>query len=213
MIKRLIFDVDGTLITGTTFDQAINETLKKLNLYSEENAKRFFSGIATYEDNFNNYNTNDYLHYMENALGCILPNNFLDIFFEELKFIIPTKNIELIHSIEKLSEKYELVLLTNFFKKSQLNRLNNMGIGHFFTECYGEELLKPNTDAYLNACGNNKPNECVMIGDNINLDIKSAQQVGLNTIFVNSKNISINDLNCIIVNSVLEINDKLIEMI
>lgn len=39
--------------------------------------------------------------------------------------------------------------------------------------------------AFIEACGNNKPNECVMIGDDLVLDIEGAQNAGLHTIFVN----------------------------
>lgn len=99
MIKRLIFDVDGTLITGVNFVEAINNTLKKLNVYLEE--KIFAQRLFKY-------------------------------FFEELKTVIPSKNESLIKTINELSNKYELVLLINYFSESQLNRLNNMGIGHFF---------------------------------------------------------------------------------
>ena len=34
MIKRLIFDVDGTLITGVDFVDSIKKTLDKLEIYS-----------------------------------------------------------------------------------------------------------------------------------------------------------------------------------
>ena len=41
MIKRLIFDVDGTLITGVNFVDAIKRTLKRLNIYSDEKIAGF----------------------------------------------------------------------------------------------------------------------------------------------------------------------------
>ena len=51
-----------------------------------------------------------------------------------------------------------------------------MKIGKYFSECYGEKLIKPNKQAYLSACGNKNPSECVMIGDDIYLDIIRAKQ-------------------------------------
>lgn len=212
MIKRLIFDVDGTLITGVSFIPPIENVLKRIDAYSEENVKHFFDGIKSYEENFNSYNVHDYLKHMGNLINCELSINELDIFFEELGVAIPSKNEALINTISLLSEKYELVLLTNYFKKSQLNRLNNMGIGHFFTECYGEKIIKPNFEAYMQACGNNKPSECVMIGDDIYLDIETAQKIGLNTIFVNSKNIVNENIKTVTVQSVTEIDENLINV-
>lgn len=123
---------------------------------------------------------------------------------------IPPKSEILIYTIRKLSEEYELVLLTNYFAQSQLNRLNNMGIGKYFKECYGEQLIKPYRNAYLDACGDKKTSECVMIGDDIYLDIIRAKQEGLNTIFVNSKGIEVNSNIGTTVSSIEEISPKLI---
>ena len=39
MIKRLIFDVDGTLITNIKFVEPATKTLKKLGIYSKVNLK------------------------------------------------------------------------------------------------------------------------------------------------------------------------------
>lgn len=213
MIKRLIFDVDGTLITGIDFTPFIEKTLEKINACSKENVLNFVDAIKTYETKFDNYNTNDYLNHIGSAINQNLKPDFINIFFEELKNAIPQKNEALINTIKELSKKYELVLLTNYFRKSQLNRLNNMGIGNFFTESYGEELIKPNLNSYLSACGKNNPNECIIIGDDPTLDIAYAQKAGVNTIFVNSKNISTENLNSVTVQSVIEINEELISKI
>ena len=210
MIKRLIFDVDGTLIQGVDFILSVSKTLKKMGCYSEENVKLFFNGINTYEQLYDNYNLIDYTQHMENAINKKLPENFVQTFFDELKTCIPPRNELLIDTIHKLSQKYELVLLTNYFAQSQLNRLNNMGIGKYFSECYGEKIIKPNKQAYLSACGNRKPNECVMIGDDIYLDITRAKQEGLNTIFVNIKKIEVKPEIGLVVNSVEEISKKMI---
>lgn len=45
--------------------------------------------------------------------------------------------------------------------------------------------------AYINACGDNKPGECVMMGDDLILDIEGAQNAGLHTILVNSRKINV----------------------
>lgn len=210
MIKRLIFDVDGTLIQGVNFTRSVQETLKKLEIYSEENVKLFLNGIKTYEQIYDNYNVIDYTQHMGNTINKKLSPNFVPTFFDELKMCIPPKNERLIDNIHRLSQEYELVLLTNYFAQSQLNRLNNMEIGKYFIECHGEKIIKPNRQAYLNACGDKKPCECVMIGDDIYLDITRAKQEGLNTIFVNSKGIEVKQEIGIVVNSVEEISKDMI---
>ena len=52
-----------------------------------------------------------------------------------------------------------------------------------------------------------------MIGDDPYLDIKKAQSLGINTIFINSKGLKIDNLNTKIVNSVEEISIDLIDSI
>ena len=210
MIKRLIFFVDGTLITGVNFIDSVKKTLDKLRIYSEDNVKLFIKGIKTYEQLYNNYNIKSYTKHFEQVLSNKLPENFVFIFWEELKNAIPPRSDKLISTISELSQKYELVLLTNYFAISQLNRLNNMGIGKFFKECYGEHCIKPNKKVYLDACGGNKVEECIMIGDDLYLDIKRAGEERLSTIFVNTKSVETNSSMGIVVDSVEDISEELI---
>lgn len=210
MIKRLIFDVDGTLIRGVTFTNSIERTLKRFNIYSEENVRSFIEATRTYENSHDNYNKADYTAHVEKLIKTKVPDNFLATFFDELRTCTEPINQELIEKLQTLSEKYELVLLTNYFAESQLNRLNTMEIGKYFSECYGENKIKPNREAYISACGNNKKSECIMIGDDAFLDIRRAKQEGLNTIFVNTKKINVSPEIGVVVNSVEEITERAI---
>jgi FMN phosphatase YigB (HAD superfamily) len=208
MIKRLIFDVDNTLITNIDFTNYIKNTLNDLDIYTIEVLNNFLNAISEYEKYYNNYNKYDYINFISSYINIQLDSNFLDIFFDNLKYAIPKNNELLINCISELASSYELVLLTNFFRESQMNRLNNMGIGSFFNYCYGEELIKPNKQAYINACGKYKPYECVMIGDDVYLDCIIPKELELNTILVNNKNININTM---VVNNVEDINLELIK--
>ena len=58
--------------------------------------------------------------------------------------------------------------------------------------------------------GEHRPYECVMIGDNLDLDIKNAKTCGINTIWVNSKNETTNDIKTISVNDINIITESLI---
>lgn len=210
MIKRLIFDIDGTLIVGGNIEAAIIRTLKKLNIFSDNNFHKFLFGISDYEQKYNAYNKNNYLNYFRELLGIDLPNNFLDVFFEELKKAVPQKSSRIASVLKKLSQQYELVILSNYFSESQKNRLHSMNIDNFFLEWHGERIIKPNAQAYFDACGNHLPEECVMIGDNIELDIKGALDNGLQAIFINSKEI-INPYHNVI--NISKVEDLTIEMI
>lgn len=211
MIKRLIFDIDGTLITGVNFKSFVDMALQKYGIYSEENSKKFIEGIGQYESNFNSYNIEDYLNHFSLILNTKLNKDFLDMFFGEVKYAVPDENSKLIETLQQLSANYELVLLSNYFEKSQRNRLNSMKIDEFFKEYYGEKLIKPNKQAYLYACGKHNPSECVMIGDDPILDIRGASQCGLNTILINSKGIDSPVKADIILDKVENLSNEIIE--
>ena len=152
MIKRLIFDIDGTLITGVSFDKAITNSLLEFGIFSKENKQKFIYAISTYENYHKEYEQNQYLQYFSQTLGCNLDKNFLNTFFRNLgMYAIPDDNQELIETIDKLSRKYELVLLSNYFEKSQRGRLEHIGIDKYFSEYYGEKICKPDRQAYIDA--------------------------------------------------------------
>ena len=69
MIKRLIFDIDGTLITGVSFDEAIKNLLLEQGFFSEENKQKFIYAISTYENNHSEYEPKQYLQYFSQVLG------------------------------------------------------------------------------------------------------------------------------------------------
>lgn len=211
MIKRLIFDIDGTLITGVSFNDAIKNSLIEYGIFSEENRQKFIRAISTYEQYHNEYEKDKYLRYFSKMLGCSLDKTFLDIFFSNLgQYAIPDDNGKLKEIIEQLSRKYELVLLSNYFEKSQRGRLKNMGIDTYFSDYYGEKICKPNRQAYIDSIGAHKPYECVMIGDNLELDITGAQNCGINTIWVNTKRIEQGNIRTKWIDSVTKINESLI---
>ena len=104
MIKRLIFDIDGTLITGVSFDEAIKNSLLEQGFFSEENKQKFIYAISTYENNHSEYEPKQYLQYFSQVLGYQLNKDFFDTFFRNLGlYAIPDNNKELIENIEKLS--------------------------------------------------------------------------------------------------------------
>ena len=122
MIKRIIFDIDGTLITGVDFSSYVANTLKKYGMEDIEKTKQFLLNIKEYEKTYNSYDRNLYLKFFSDKLGCELDNHFLEIFFQELRKAIP-ENAEKIKSMLAEMNEYELVLLSNYFEESQRNRL------------------------------------------------------------------------------------------
>lgn len=134
--KRIIFDIDGTLIQKVDFSNAIEKTLKKIGMYSEENVSIFLSGIPLYEQNYDHYNVKDYLEHFSNLFYKKLDEQFLNVLFGNLKMLVSSENEELIATL--------------------CNRLKEMEINAYFKEYYGEKKIKPYKEAYLAACGDKK---------------------------------------------------------
>ncbi len=187
MIKRLIFDIDGTIIRNVQFKDAVSQTLKETGIYSYRNLEIFLNSIKDYEKYYDNYNIKSYLDFFGNKLGVELESNFIKIFFKHLKKAIPNNSNEVKEVLQYLSLKYELVLLSNYFEKSQRNRLEKMGINKYFKEYYGEDKIKPYNESYLSAKGVYKPSECIIIGDDLELDIKKPLKLGFKTILLTDR--------------------------
>ena len=66
--------------------------------------------------------------------------------------------------------------------------MRSAGIDKYFSKVYGGDLiLKPEKQAFINAAGNTKLGECIMIGDSYNLDVMGAYNAGIRPIFMNPK--------------------------
>ena len=214
MIKRLIFDVDNTLLVNVDFKKTIRITLKQFNIYSEKTVQDFSNSLPSYNDLYENYNSYDFVNHIEERINQRLPKYFLEKYIDNLiKYAVPEKNPKLIQTITNLSKKYDLVLLTNFFARSQMGRLETFGIGKYFSNCYGEKLIKPNIKAFQDACGPYKPNECIMIGDSIRLDIEPAKKSGMGAILVSDKTEAVSNNDYLVVSKVEDINETIIERI
>lgn len=115
--------------------------------------------------------------------------NFIDKLFENQKKLAEIDD-NLIEIIKYLSKKYELVVLSNYFKEIQIGRLKTAKIYDYFTNVYGGDdvKLKPNKESYLRAIYPNKIEECIMIGDSLKYDIEGALKIGLKAILYDYNN-------------------------
>lgn len=187
MIKKLIFDLDNTLIMWKDeYLNALKETLKKYNINEEPNYVNDF--IDNYEDYYDKYDKQNMLEYINNNIKEKINIDFMNDFLNEIGFM-SEPNEEVIDTLEYLSKKYELVVLTNWFKEPQTNRLKNAKIDKYFKEIFGgEDYIKPQKEAFLTAAGNTPLDECIMIGDSYTIDIMGAYNAGIKPIFMNPKN-------------------------
>lgn len=192
MIKRIIFDIDNTLIPWEDkYYNTLDKTFKKLNIsFNEEIKNNIIKAVDDYENIYNIYHEKLMLDLFNKYTNLELPNNFMETWLKELELCIPDNNTELKETLEYLSKRYEIVALTNWFTVEAQNRLKNLNVDSYFKEIIGTDqvLNKPSKEAFKKAIGNNKTYECVMIGDNLEKDIMGAGEVGINTILFDYKN-------------------------
>ena len=207
--KHLFFDLDHTL---WDFDANARETLAELYAIFDLNKK---IQIA-FDDFYPKYLFHNELLWDRYHKGLISSDDLkwkrmwrtlLDFKLADeplakemsAKFleILPTKKLLFPHTIEILNylteKNYSLHLITNGFETTQWSKLNNSGLGKYFTHVItseGSNSLKPKKEIFdfaMDKAGAFLP-ESIMIGDNLDADIQGAMNAGMDTIFVNHIN-------------------------
>lgn len=188
MLKRIIFDVDGTLIDIMNFRILVEKKLKEQGIsYTEEELDAYMLATQTYEDEYFSYDFNNYLEHIKSNCGLDIDAKYMQSFLNGAGIYVPEDGAsnELKMTLEYLKKKYELVVLTNFFKSVQTGRLAEFGILKYFDKIYGGDIIvKPTTEAFRMAQGNNKRSECLMIGDSLQLDYLGAINSGMDAILI-----------------------------
>lgn len=213
MVKRLIFDVDDTLIEWKEeYWDTLAEVLQELNIeYSKDLLDKIISAIDSYEQENQYYNKQKMLEHINKVTGYNFNINFLDTTIKVFGKCVPKENENIINTLEYLSQKYELVILTNWFKDAQLIRLENFGIKDYFAEVYTSESfkVKPNKEGFIIAMENNLPEECIMIGDSLKKDIQGAINAGMKAIYINPNLPKEEKEDYIVINDITELKNIL----
>ena len=188
MIKKIIFDIDNTLIPWKKeYNYEINKALEKLNIpYTEEEATKISIAFEEYENAYLTFQKDKMVKFINEYTKKQYPKELVYEIIKGWESCVPEQiEPEIIELLEYLKEKYELAILTDWYVDSQKARLEKVGILKYFQEVYGAEQTKrkPYPEAFLQAIGNNKPEECIMVGDDFERDIKGAIQAGVKAIY------------------------------
>src|SRR5574344_2445902 len=185
MIKRIIFDIDNTLL---------NTDLDCQNIYQQ-----YFKDEGVHIDGMKLYNLiGDYYHMngdftkrdLEKYVQKHLYANFnIDKMLDVYGKVGTLLHKDISSTLAYLMQKYELVALSNWYVESQSNRLKQAGIYKYFNTVYGFENagLKPSQESFKIAMGNNKPDECLMVGDSIHYDIEVPNKMGMQTYYLTNE--------------------------
>lgn len=186
MIKRIIFDIDYTLLVPNYYREKefLSRILSRENTFFINN---MYLILKKYEEQYVSYDKERFIKYLNNYTNEPLPSDFLEQWFE-FNTELDEQDVSEIEDTLTYLSKYELVTLTNWFGEPQKKKLELLGLKKYFKEFHsGDEILKPYKASFINACGNNKPSECVMIGDNLEVDIIGAINAGLDAIHYDEK--------------------------
>lgn len=205
--KDIFFDLDHTI---WDFDKNAEETLHELyykykfdELFQQKSSDLF---IETYT--INNHRVWDLYHHGKidkptlrklrfadtfSQLG-VNPDLFPVDFEEEYLAICPTKTNLFPNAIETLTylkERYALHLISNGFKEACQSKLKHSNLSQYFETIVISELFgvnKPDPRIFEHALDNGKAikEQSVMIGDNIDADVRGALNVGMDAIYFNA---------------------------
>ena len=207
--KHLFFDLDHTL---WDFDANAKEALT--DVYAEFNlAERYIAPFETFYERYlyhnkilwdryhNGFITSEELKWKrmwrtlldfkvgDETLSRGMSNSFLEI--------LPTKKRIFEYTFEILdyltNKGYALHLITNGFEKTQWSKLKNSGLDKYFDQVITSEAsnsLKPKKEIFDFALvkANAIIEESIMLGDNLDADIRGAINAGMDTVFVNHIN-------------------------
>lgn len=190
MIKRVILDIDNTLIPWKEeYFKEINNVLDELNIkHTEKDYNEILEALSAYENVYYTFDRKLMIEYINKYTKKNYPEEVMYKVTERWADCVPDKiEKETIETLEYLKSKYELVILTDWYGDQQSKRLEKLDILKYFQNIYSAEKTKrkPFKEAFMQAIGTNKTEECIMIGDNLERDIKGALNSGLQAIYYN----------------------------
>lgn len=181
--EKFIFDLDGTLLFGD-----FKEEEKFFIDVLKENGEPFLQNLMSYLDKYEK----TFLYYSPELLSVFLSvisntyirPNIIDKWIDincNMKDKIEPSAIETLEYLK--SKNKSIVVLTNWFTKTQKSRLINSELIQYIDEVYGGDLyLKPNAQSYYIASNGIDPNKCIMIGDNLEKDYLGPRKIGMHSI-------------------------------
>ncbi|MFZ4399309.1 MAG: YjjG family noncanonical pyrimidine nucleotidase [Bacteroidales bacterium] len=227
--KHVFFDLDRTL---WDFDNNSLETFK--DLYNIYNIKSVLNcSFIDFHKTYIKHNTKLWDAYRKaeikkeflsvqrflltlNDFG----NNNLDMAYqmsEDYIKLSPQKNLlfpDTHEVLDYLRNKYFLHIITNGFVEVQFEKIKNSGLGKYFTHAITSEeagFQKPDKQIFefsLRKTGA-KAEESIMIGDDLNVDILGAKQVGIDQVFFNYSGVTHNEEISYEIKSLLELKEIL----
>lgn len=142
MIKRLIFDFDNTLILWKNeYLSILNDLVKKYNIDCDVKKLNYAMGESISCKN-RKMTIENIIKQTKELCNIDINIAFVDEWINNLSENTIELEDDVIDTLEYLSKKYSLVILSNFNGEVQWRRAKNANIAHYFEACYGSELVE-----------------------------------------------------------------------
>lgn len=202
--SHIIFDLDRTLFN---FERGAEEALKDLHtIYIAPHTKKSFEEFHSL---YNVINKGLWDEYRRGIISKeVLRVKRFAMSLENLNVHKPNIAVQMgdmyvritaekaylfpysLEILEYLKPKYDLAIMTNGFKEVQYPKLDRSGIRDYFKHIYISEEVgynKPDIRIFEHAIKdmNTKAENCLMVGDDFEVDIVGAAKAGMNQIYFN----------------------------
>ena len=203
--KHIFFDLDNTL-----WDFERNSTESLNELYQKHKLESL--GVESVERFISTYQERNIMMWEQYRLGKIDKNTLRNKRFEltfwdmgldadlvpkeladDYLSITPKKSYLFPHAHEVLSylqKKYTLHIITNGFEEAQYIKLDTADLSKYFVEIVISEhtgFKKPDISIFNHSAerANATADECLMVGDGLEVDVIGAQNAGWDGVFFN----------------------------
>ena len=190
MKNRFIFEVDDTLLRlePHTTEEYFYELFGEESYEVSPHLRKY---LRQYEQQYKRYNIKELSRFLTMKTGFdITPRviiDWIDILGNGLDF--KEEEAEMILEDLKRNGK-SVAILTNWFKEIQVSRLKNAGFLDYIDDIYtGDEIVKPNKEAYLKALGDYSKEESLVIGYNLTRDYIAPKALGIDAILYDKEGI------------------------
>ena len=148
MIKRVIFDIDNTLIPWKKeYNDEIRKTLEDLKImYTDKDLKQISQAFDEYENEYYTFDRKLMLDFINKYTKKQYPEEFIYNILARWSTCVPDKiEKEIKETLKYLKSKYELVILTDWYAEQQIKRLEKLDIMKYFQKVYSAEKTKKKT--------------------------------------------------------------------
>ena len=201
---HLFFDLDRTL---WDFEQNSYDALS--DVYIKFALKEYFSSPQDFIDTYHKHNEHLWSEYrLGNLKKDILRSMRFELTLMEKRLkdpllaqkigdeyleisVIKTRLFpNTLEILEYLRPRYKLYILTNGFRETQFKKLRNCGLDRYFDQVFTSETIginKPDVRIFQWAVNsvNARKKECLMIGDDNEVDIAGASSFGIDSVYFN----------------------------